>query len=633
MLSRRTLAIAFGILLTAYSVSWMYLVRQESEIFIGIDTEFRPICECLLIRSVTRSSPAEVAGLRAEDRIRAIDGRPLDRFEPFLDLRRYGRPGQRVALRVEREGATRDVSLQLVARAGLPPTVQLGPWSNPGAVMQLVEEILAFYPIPFLIVALVVLLQRPEDPHAWLLALLLAGFIAGAGVAEFEYRVPGWLRGPLLAFSMLLSVPLPAVCYAFFAGFPAHAPLDRRLPWLKTAALAGGYAIAAVMALGALAWGGTYALFWLSERFTAWSSLVGIVLLIYNAGFFALAVVCLVQNAFGPPDVRRKTRVILFGLLVGLTPITILQSMLGATGARIQTFPPWAWVSSVLLLFAIPLSLGYAVVKHRAMEIPVLLRRSARYLLVRRGLVTVAVLLGIVVTLGFARLFDSLGVTGAIDRTRGGLLIGSIFGGLMVLAGRRIWQPALNRLDRAFFRGAYDARQLLMTLAEQTRTATDRTTLAEMIDHAVLQALHPQSLLVFLRAGDDWTLEAAQHENLSGAAARLPISPDQLVELVRRGRPLLIDPAQLAPGEDWATLAALGPRSPRPAGRALRADGRAARAWSATLGRAVLGRGCVPARLGRHAGGPRARKHPAGRDDGRAHRGRASRRARAGDRA
>ena len=77
----------------------------------------------------------------------------------------------------------------------------------------------------------------------------------------------------------------------------------------------------------------------------------------------------------------------------------------------------------------------------------------------------------------------------------------------------------------------------VMTLAEQTRAATDRTTLAEMIDHAVLQALHPHSLLVFLRAGDDWTLEAAQHENLSGAAARLPILPDQLVELVRRGRP------------------------------------------------------------------------------------------------
>ncbi len=43
-----------------------------------------------------------------------------------------------------------------------------------------------------------------------------------------------------------------------------------------------------------------------------------------------------------------------------------------------------------------------------------------------------------------------------------------------------------------------------------------------MIDHAVLQALHPKTLLVFLRGGDDWTFEAAAHEGLSGVDARLP---------------------------------------------------------------------------------------------------------------
>ena len=69
----------------------------------------------------------------------------------------------------------------------------------------------------------------------------------------------------------------------------------------------------------------------------------------------------------------------------------------------------------------------------------------------------------------------------------------------------------MERLDRAFFRGAYDARHLLMTLAEQTRSATDTTTLAEMIDHAVVEALHPSTLLVYLRGGDDTTFEAAAH--------------------------------------------------------------------------------------------------------------------------
>jgi hypothetical protein len=40
----------------------------------------------------------------------------------------------------------------------------------------------------------------------------------------------------------------------------------------------------------------------------------------------------------------------------------------------------------VLVVFLYPLSFAYAVVKHRVLELPVLLRRSARYVLVQRAL-------------------------------------------------------------------------------------------------------------------------------------------------------------------------------------------------------------------------------------------------------
>ncbi len=572
--TRRTLAIAFGALLTLYSATWMYLVRQESDIVVGVDAAFRPICQCLEVTAVTPGGPADRAGLTVGDRVRSLDGRRFDRYEPFLDLRRYGRPGQVVRLDVEREGRVREAVVTLLARKDLPPAPETAAWTNPGALMRLVQEVLALYPIPFLLVTLVVLLQRPEDPHAWLLALMLGGFIAGAGITEFEYRIPMGLRGPLLAFSLLLGAPLAGLTYAFFAVFPAHSPLDRRLPWLKTLGLVVGYAVAATLAAGVLAGQGTYVLFWLDERFAAWKALVGVLLLVYGAGFFLLAVVSLAQNAFGSPDVRRKTRVILLGLLVGATPISVLQSVVGATGSRPQDLPPWFWVTSILLLFAIPASLGYAVVKHRAMEIPVLLRRSARYLLVRRGLVTAGVVVGIAITLGFARLFDRVPFMSEMDRTRGGLVMGALFGGLMALGGRRAWQPAMERLDRAFFRGAYDARHLLITLAEQTRTADDRATLAEMIDHAVVQALHPRTLIVFLRGRDDWTFEAAAHEGLSGEAARLPIAPAQLLEVVRRGRPLLIEPAHLEPGQPWSSMAPLSPEALVPlVGRSRQVEG------------------------------------------------------------
>ena len=50
-----------------------------------------------------------------------------------------------------------------------------------------------------------------------------------------------------------------------------------------------------------------------------------------------------------------------------------------------------------VLLWLFPLSFAYAVVKHRVLEIPVLLRRSARYLLVQRGFVILLAMLRTVV--------------------------------------------------------------------------------------------------------------------------------------------------------------------------------------------------------------------------------------------
>jgi hypothetical protein len=40
-------------------------------------------------------------------------------------------------------------------------------------------EVLSFYPIPFIVVAGVVLIQRYHDRNAWLLAVMFAGFVVG----------------------------------------------------------------------------------------------------------------------------------------------------------------------------------------------------------------------------------------------------------------------------------------------------------------------------------------------------------------------------------------------------------------------------------------------------------------------
>src|SRR2546428_7599094 len=47
--------------------------------------------------------------------------------------------------------------------------------------------------------------------------------------------------------------------------------------------------------------------------------------------------------------------------------------------------PFWVDTTVVILVLLFPLSFAYAVVKHQVMEIPILLKRSARYVFVQRG--------------------------------------------------------------------------------------------------------------------------------------------------------------------------------------------------------------------------------------------------------
>ncbi len=558
MFSPRLLALLFATLLAAYSVEWIRLVRQPPPAVVGFDGHYQPTLGSVAVTSVQPRSPAEYAGLRGGDRIVAIDNHPIDRLAIYLAFKRDVRPDVLVHLKAARGADTLDLVLKPRARPDLPPGASTS-WAR-FRVGEVVLQLLAFYPLPFLIVAVSVLLQRPEDPHAWLLAAMLGGFVTMAPMLDFEYRMPVALRGPLLAIWTLLSVPLPAITYAFFSIFPAHSPLDRRIPWLKWVAGVAFGLFAMASAVAVLAGGGSLVIWWLGDVTANWWVSLDWMLGIYTMLFFMLATVSLALNAFGTPDVRRKTRVILFGMVVGLVPVTALQIAIGVFNVRPQELPFGIWAASILALFAIPVTLGYAVVKHRAMEIPVLLRRSARYLLVRRGLVTLAILVGVGVTLVFARVVNDFSDFGG-NQLSAGLVAGSVFGGLLALVGQRAWQPAAERLDQAFFRGAADARRLLQTLADQSRLATDRSALAALIDQSVTQALHPRALLVFLRGASDWQFDAAAHHALVDDASTLPASKPQLTELGRRGRPLLIDPVQLAPGGVWASFAQLAPEA------------------------------------------------------------------------
>jgi sigma-B regulation protein RsbU (phosphoserine phosphatase) len=384
-------------------------------------------------------------------------------------------------------------------------------------------DIIETYPVIFLVVGLTVLFLRLEDAYAWLLALEFTGAIA---TANWSGNFAG-LGVPLRSFAMIYRAIFngfnPALFSLFFAVFPARSPIDRRTPWLKWLGLALGLSFA----LPGLGTGGY-------EAPAVVGRLLGQVVsravrMTYTYGFHILGLVSLVGNAMGAStaEARRKSRVIVWGTLVGVVPVLV-----GLGAQELFRFQMSVWLTAVLvlLLYLYPLSFAYAVVKHRVLEIPVLLRRSARYMLVQRGFVFLHLLVSLAATVLFAwglsrtRLMTPLGLTGGV-----------IFGSVLALGGLRVHRTTSRRIDRAFFRNAYDARMILQDLVEKTRTATNRNELAALLEHHLTRALQPASFAVYLETSDG---------QLSADPARVPtelqtisVTQPLTAELARRGRP------------------------------------------------------------------------------------------------
>jgi hypothetical protein len=197
-----------------------------------------------------------------------------------------------------------------------------------------------------------------------------------------------------------------------------------------------------------------------------------------NPEAMALGLTSLVSNNFLSADarVRRKAHFMEWGTVIGVVPICLAGAI--AFGGGFTKLPLALWQVSVLFLsFVWPLSFAYAVVRHRVPEIPVLVKRSARYLLAQRGFT----ILLLVLWLAAIRLF-TFAVSGLVGTFSNAVLVlGLVVGVGLVWFSAPAVNQATERIDRALFRSAYDARQLLESLVGETRTVTSREELAALL--------------------------------------------------------------------------------------------------------------------------------------------------------
>lgn len=357
-----------------------------------------------------------------------------------------------------------------------------------GSIGRIANEVAGSYPLIFLIVGLVVLFLRLEDRNAWLLALLCSGFIATSAIPSSMLAAGTSLRTFLFAYRAIFLGMLPYTFYMFFSAFPERSPLDRRAPWLKGLIAA----IGVLITIPGIPVGHPQPGPVISGIAGPKAAHYGTLVYIYSAIVLTLVSLCWSAAGTSNPETKRKYKVILWGTLVGVTPFATLRMLTDFAGVRL---PFWLYVIKVILLTLFPLSFAYAVARHRVMEIPVLVKQSARYVLVRRGFV-------------FLLLFLALSVNVLLGAGLHGMFkmppaLAMAIGTSLSIALAWVSVPQIrrtvDRIDRAFFRNAYDARVVLQELAQSVRAVESKEQLPVLLERELEQALHPRSLAVYLR--------------------------------------------------------------------------------------------------------------------------------------
>ncbi len=438
--------------------------------------------------AVELQTEAEAAGMKFGDAVYSVNGRSIDGFFVYYGQLREMKPGARLQVEVQSPGPGFNPvrNLSMVLRP------YQGPADPPPSRSEYVAFVLRVIVLPVTCIALGfwVAAVRIGDPSAWLLLVLLLGFIGGTQ-AERMYGSAGWLQPFLAGFTVLRSQLMLPALLLFGVVFPERLAIDRRLPWVKW--IVAGYLVLVALfaSLGVSLW--TYHVE-LARTLTARP----MELLTGRQGDFggfvaAVALVLCVGSlgwkAFAAPsrDARRRLMIFFTGAAPGVLALLILLIY----GRRDSTPPGWSILPLVLMLLSFPLTTAYAIVVDRAMDMGVVIRQGLQYVLARGGVRAIQVALLALATIAATAVLSGNAGTPQIAAAVLGL------GVVAAIVGR--FADRLRRwVDRRFFREAYEADAILSDLANRVRTIVETRPLLETVAARISESLHVPRITILL---------------------------------------------------------------------------------------------------------------------------------------
>ncbi|MGQ0762912.1 MAG: protein kinase domain-containing protein [Acidobacteriota bacterium] len=454
------------------------------------------------ITHVDRDGPANV--LRAGDEIVAINGQPLKSYYHIAEFFQNTDSGSSYSVLVRREAQLQSFTLQIVP---VPTSWWVG-WS--------IETILN--PAIFLITSLTLFLLRPSSKPAVMLALIL-GMVVPGSMDSFTPDIQPWLALVMVAGFTLSNFIFP-LCFHLSLFFPKPAFLLQRFPHIEWVL----YLPHLLIRIPYILFGSILLTLGSERRFAAPFPLlykVNMALaLIYLIGALAMLVT---NYEHANQVVRRRLRVMTAGTVAGLLPWLILW-MVDLTSVFIVrarvSWSVWNWLSAgaYAALPIVPLSITYAIVRHRVIPVSLIIREGLQYLLAKNALRLILLL----PTIGL-----SVAIFSNPNRTLTELLFRNsiyfyalaIIAVAVLLAYRR---RLSSTIDRKFFREAYDQEKILRDLVHELKKLDSISDVSKLVSDKVEAALHPERIYLFYREEERRDLSLRYSSGGSQSELRIP---------------------------------------------------------------------------------------------------------------
>lgn len=526
--------------------------------------------DAMTIVGVRPGSPADAAGLRAGDVLleqrnvrtgAGVETRSLGASTGSERLRAWRsayRMGVRDPLRVTVVRRSEDRERR--AEVPRPAAWRLGADTFADWARVHASDLLQI--VVFIVLSAALLGLRASDPVAGLavVALTLCAVAAGGPALGGEYVLPGPLSHFVTLFAWL-ATPLAFVATSYaIACFPRTSARLKKYPALAAVPLIVTAPMFALTAGSALFLAGVDAML----PVVAWDAAHPWLYF----GSFAVAVsmnVAVVGESvlrFRTNDdrnERRRVAIAVATIVPGVLAYAIKDGVpgLGLLVGRDWSLPWWLTLALQVVVLLPAFGLTYAVAVHRVFAPATVLRRSVQYALARRTLALVAML-------------PALALAGSLIRNRD-MTIGMLVSGrplfyLLTIAGLvaaiRYRDAERRWLDRRFFREAYDAREILLSLATRVTYETDPAELTAMVVDRIDTALHPEMIAVLVGGLDEGRLRTIS--TLRGTAPPLALESGIVTMLRWSNEPLELyvsderSPARRLPATDQAWLQATG---------------------------------------------------------------------------